>query len=169
MGIRRIFLRIQSAFHGHFSRFFHGDLRSFTDRKLKVFTEGIFFSRKKKHYPPLSKNRKITYLHVFRREYVLRAQDIFRKGASEPRKVPTTIFWKIQFAIVNFSKFSVFSIGLYYYVFFYCAHHNYKVPVKLFKKVSVTSQKYPLQICTHLHSSQFWFHLQQDQKSKCIR
>ena len=49
MGIRRTFSQIQSAFHGHYSRFFHGDLRSFTDRKLKIFTEGKLFFRKKKH------------------------------------------------------------------------------------------------------------------------
>ena len=43
MRIKEIF-----AFHGHFSRFFHGDPIFFTGRNLKIFTEGnLIFTGKK--------------------------------------------------------------------------------------------------------------------------
>ena len=46
--ISKIFSRRRLGFHGHFSRFFHGDLSTFTDRSLKISTHGKKYSREKK-------------------------------------------------------------------------------------------------------------------------
>ena len=48
--ISMIFSRRSLGFHGHFSRFFHGDLSTFTDRSLKIFPHRKkFFTGKKKN------------------------------------------------------------------------------------------------------------------------